>query len=169
MEDLTNLHSVMNYVSEQKELLWTAWTECYSDFESTIRLAIQKVEGVKLEYPKLTTDISYHLGKMEGYIEFFEQMFRLKNRIASITDCYCVKTAVGVKILESLQQNSRVKHTDLAEAVGISYDTLTDIMKEFILSGAVDYIGSGQDTRYRLTDDGKQYCMMKGVGGNYEA
>lgn len=152
-----DLYATMNEIEEQKETLWTAWTEG-RDFESTLRLAIQEVEARKLECPELNVSVPYHLGRLDGYTELFEQLFRAKERERAVRDEPDLKTGKARQILLALYQVGEMRHGELAEAVGSPCNSLTGIMKKVLRSGAVESVRSGRNTRYHLTEAGRQYC-----------
>lgn len=151
--------SVMDHVEEQKETLWTTWTASdRQDFESVIRMAIQDVESLKNCYPELNVSVPYVLGKLDGYTELFERLYREEQRVYTVTEELAAQTPKARQILLRLYEHDGLRHGDLAAAVGSSYSSLTNIMKKVLLSGAVEAVRSGRNTCYHLTEAGRQYC-----------
>lgn len=154
-----DLFSAMDHVEEQKEALWTAWmANGRQDFESAIRMAIQDVESLKNRYPELNVSIPYLLGKLDGYTELFERLYREEQRVYAVTEELTPQTPKARQILLYLYENDGTRHGDLAAAIGSSYSSLTNIMKKVLLSGAVEAVRSGRNTCYHLTEAGRQYC-----------
>lgn len=157
---VNDLFSTMNHVENQKENLWISWTtDLREDFEPKLRLVIQEVESLKNHYPELNCSVEYHLGKMDGYSELFEQLFRTEEQKRAITKSLTQQSPKARQILQCLYQNSGMRHGELAAAVGSSCSGLTNIMKKILLSGAVESVRSGKNTYYHLTDVGQQYCQ----------
>ena len=158
-----DLYTTMNEIEEQKEALWTAWMGS-EDFEDPLRLAIQEVEVRKLENPELNVSVSYQLGRLDGYVELFEQLFRAKERESAVRNDSDLRTDKVCRILRTLYRVGEMRHGELADAVGSSYSSLTNIMKKVLLSGAVEAVRSGRNTRYHLTDAGRRYCEQNLLG-----
>lgn len=149
--------SVMDHVEEQKEALWTAWmANGRQDFESAIRIVIQDVESYKNRYPDLNVSVPYLLGRLDGYTELFERLYREEQRVCAVAEEEL--TPKARRILLYLYEHDGTRHGDLAAAVGSSYSSLTNIMKKVLLSGAVEAVRSGRNTCYHLTEAGRQYC-----------
>lgn len=148
--------SAMDHVEEQKEALWTTWmANGRQDFESAIRMAIQDIESLKNRYPELNVSVPYLLGKLDGYTELFERLYREEQRVCAVAEDLTPKAR---QILLYLYEHDGTRHGDLAAAVGSSYSSLTNIMKKVLLSGAVEAVRSGRNTCYHLTEAGRQYC-----------
>ncbi len=148
--------SAMDHVEEQKEALWTTWmANGRQDFESAIRMAIQDIESLKNRYPELNVSVPYLLGKLDGYTELFERLYREEQRVCAVAEELTPKAR---QILLYLYEHNGTRHGDLAAAVGSSYSSLTNIMKKVLLSGAVEAVRSGRNTCYHLTEAGRQYC-----------
>lgn len=151
--------SAMDHVEEQKEALWTTWmANGRQDFESAIRMAIQDVESLKNRYPELNVSVQYVMGKLDGYTELFERLYREEQRVYAITEELTSQTPKARQILLYLYEHDGTRHGDLAAVVGSSYSSLTNIMKKVLLSGAVEAVRSGRNTCYHLTEAGRQYC-----------
>lgn len=161
----TGLFSAIDHVEEQKEMLWSAWSE-KRDFECALRLVIQDVEALKAARPELNVSIPYQLGKLDGYTELFERLYRSESRVSAITEAVAstitddsaLQTSKVCQILLSLYHRAGQCHGELAGAVGSSSNSLTNMMKKVLLSGAVESVRSGRNTRYYLTEAGKKYC-----------
>lgn len=148
--------STMDRVEEQKEALWTAWmANGRQDFESVIRITIQDVESIKENSPELNVSTPYLLGRLDGYTELFERLYREEQRVCAVAEELPPKAR---QILLYLYEHDGTRHGDLAAAIGSSYSSLTNIMKKVLLSGAVEAVRSGRNTCYHLTEAGRQYC-----------
>lgn len=151
--------SAMDHVEEQKDALWTAWmSNGRQDFESVIRMAIQDVESLKRRYPELNVSVHYLMGRLDGYTELFERLYREEQRICAAAEELTPQTPKVRQILLYLYKNDGTRHGDLATAIGSSYSSLTNIMKKVLLSGTVEAVRSGRNTCYHLTEAGRQYC-----------
>ena len=148
--------SLLDHVEEQKETLWTTWkANGRQDFESAIRIVIQDVESYKNRYPELNVSASYLLGKLDGYTELFEQLYREEQRVYKVAEALPPKAH---QILLYLNEHDGTRHGELAAAIGSSYSSLTNIMKKVLFSGAVEAVRSGRNTCYHLTETGRHYC-----------
>ena len=154
-----DLFSAMAHVEDRKEALWTAWTDnSRQDFERVLRLTIQEVESVKERWPELNCSVQYQLGKLDGVTVLFEQFYRAAERMKAIKKNLARQTPKSRQILMYLYKNKDVNHGELAEAIGSSYSSLTNIMKKVLLSGAVESARSGKYTYYNLTEAGRKFC-----------
>ena len=161
MIEKDDLFSTLNYVEDKKATLLHLWVDDdHEKFENALRLAIQESESIKNWHPSFNCSIQYHFGRLDGYTEIFESLFREKEHMRSIKQSLIGQTAKARQILQCLYQNGRMCHGDLADAVGSSYSSLSNIMKKVLLSGAVDSMRSGKNTYYSLTEIGRQYCKQ---------
>lgn len=157
-----DLFSAKDYVEDQKENLWTSWTTDPREvFGSKLRIAIEDVESLKNHRPELNCSVEYQLGKVDGYTELFEQLFRTEEQKRSAANILAQQSPKAQKVLQCLYREGSMRHGDLAAAVDSSYSSLTNIMKKVLLSGAVESARSGKNTYYRLTDVGRQYCKQQ--------
>lgn len=78
---MADFYTILGKVEEQKESLLNAWiSREYQDFERIIRLAIQDIESEKNRNPELNISIQYQLGKLDGYTELLEQLYRREQK-----------------------------------------------------------------------------------------
>ena len=151
--------SVMDHVEEQKKTLWTTWmANGRQDFGSVVRMAIQEVERLKSRNPEWNVSIPYLWGRLDGYTELFERLYREEQRVYAAAECLTPQTPKVRQILLYLYQNDGARHGDIATSIGSSYSSLTNIMKKVLLSGTVEAVRSGRNTCYHLTEAGRQYC-----------
>ena len=73
----TNLYDIIDQNEERKESLWAAW-ERDEGLENLLRLAIQEVEAQKVKHPELNISTSYQMGRLDGYTELLERLFRAR-------------------------------------------------------------------------------------------
>lgn len=158
----------LDCVQDQKEALLKAWQEGpHREFERCIRLAIQDVESVKIQNPRFAISIEYLIGTLDGYTELLEKLFRTENRMHMITETLTRQSPKVRQILLCLyERDDGIKHGELADKIGSSYSSLTNIMKKVLFSGAVEATRSGRNTYYYLTDVGRQYCEQQGNSEN---
>lgn len=78
---MADFYTILGKVEEQKESLLNAWiSREYQDFERIIRLAIQDIESEKNRNPELNISIQYQFGKLDGYTELLEQLYRREQK-----------------------------------------------------------------------------------------
>lgn len=78
---MSDFYTILGKVEEQKESLLNAWiSREHQDFERIIRLAIQGIESEKNRNPELNISIQYQLGKLDGYTELLEQLYRKEQK-----------------------------------------------------------------------------------------
>ena len=152
----TNLYDIIDQNEERKESLWAAW-ERDEGLENLLRLAIQEVEAQKVKHPELNISTSYQMGRIDGYTELLERLFRARDCYKAIRNNPGLQTEKSQHILAILYKMGEALHVDLADAVGSSYSSLTEEMKEMLLSGAVEATRFGRNTRYCLTHAGRRY------------
>lgn len=82
--DNDNLLLILDEVQEEEINLLNEWILHRKDFETPLRLAIQKVESKKAKTPRLNASLEYQLGRLDGYTEAFEAIFRNEEKIKEL-------------------------------------------------------------------------------------
>lgn len=157
-----DLFFVIDYIEDYKEHLLHEWKDAqHENFETVLRLAIQEIEQIKNQHSYLNCSIPYQLGKLDGYTDIFERLFRAEESMRAVKQSLVKQTPKTRQILLCLYRNGGMRHGELAAAVGSSYSSLTNMMKKVLLSGAVESTRSGKNTYYYLTEVGRQYCEQQ--------
>ena len=153
--DTGDLYSVLEKTYEYEEALWMTWTDDRNGaFETTLRQAIQEIEQVKDLRPEYNISIQYQIGRLDGWTEAFERLYRAEESVSKAAGALSGLSAKAKMILECLYKNREgMRHGELAAAIGSSDSSLTNIMKRVLLSGAVESVRSGKNTMYYLTED----------------
>ena len=125
----TNVYTIMDQSEEKKEALWAAW-ERDEGLEDLLRLTIQEVETQKVKHPELNISTSYQMGRLDGYTELLERLFRARECDKAIRNNPGLQTEKSQHILDILYKMGEALHVDLADAVGSSYSSLTEEMEE---------------------------------------
>lgn len=76
-----NLLLILDKVQEEEINLLYEWILHRENFEIPLRIAIQQVESRKIESPQLNVSPEYHLGRLDGYTEAFEKIFRMEQKV----------------------------------------------------------------------------------------
>lgn len=154
-----DLLQVMNCIESKKEALNKVWGEKdHKNVETTLRLLIQEIESIKNDNPSLEEDISYHLGRLDGFIESYEEVYRAEKQMEVATEVLSENNDMLTKILQCLYDSGReMSHSELAKAVGCTNNELKTSMKKILLSGTVRYLHLGKNTTYYITEVGKRY------------
>lgn len=84
IENSNNLFSILDEVQEEEINLLNEWILHREKFETPLRLAIQEVESKKVKTPRLNVSLEYQLGRIDGYTEAFEAIFRNEEKIKEL-------------------------------------------------------------------------------------
>lgn len=79
-----DLFSILDKVSDEESHLLDEWFLHRENFETPLRLAIQDVESEKVKNPKLNVSSEYHRGRLDGYTEAFEALFRGEEKMKEV-------------------------------------------------------------------------------------
>lgn len=166
--DDQNLLSVQCFVADQQNLLLKDWLDkSHANFHSNLQRSLQKSHRIKRQSVAPEDEISYQLGVWEGWLQAFRALYDEANRENDILEAVVAKSPNVAKIIQFLYHHKRpICHGELADALGLSYNVLTDSMKLIIACGAVSAFRTGKNTRYTLTEAGQRILssliQMKG-------
>lgn len=131
------------------------------EFERTLRLYIQKTGRMKRDLVDETQMIPYQLGVIAGVVQAFERVCRTEGDQQGIIGSLAQSSGKTRQILNCLYREHGMRHGELAEAVGSTASSLTNLMKRVLQSGAVEASRSGKNTFYMLTPAGERYCAQQ--------
>lgn len=158
-----DLYAVQCFVVDQQNLLLKDWLDdSHRSFHANLQRSLQTSHRVKRHLVASKDEIPYQLGVWEGWIQAFRTLHDEENRENDIIQLAAAKSPNTAKIIRFLYQYERpIYHGELADALGMRYNTLTNAMKRVIESGAVSASRTGRNTRYVLTPAAKQYCRKQ--------
>lgn len=155
-------------VAELESCLLDSWLTYGSkeNIEIDLCLASQKLSRAKRHLGDVPEkeQMMYTLGKAEGVVDVLRTLFIEGRREQQIIELVNAHGEQATNILKNLYGESRwhkVKHIELAEMLGISYDDLIEPMKWVLLSGAARASMTGRNTYYILTPTGYRYCCKR--------
>ena len=155
-------------VAELESCLLDSWLTYGSkeNIEIDLCLASQKLSRAKRHLGDVPEkeQMMYTLGKAEGVVDVLRTLFIEGRREQQIIELVNAHGEQATNILKNLSGESRwhkVKHIELAEMLGISYDDLIEPMKWVLLSGAARASMTGRNTYYILTPTGYRYCCKR--------
>lgn len=153
-----DVYELIDSVEDCKDAIWDAWNaQPRESMEPVLKLAVQETEGVKNRKPELRISSAYHMGRLDGYTEAFEKLFRAEQGLRAAERELPAPSPKALQIMQVLYEKGNMRHGELADAVGSSYSALTNMMKKLLLSGAVASTRSGRNTHYHLTEIGRSY------------
>lgn len=79
-----SLFLILDRVFDEESHLLNEWFVHRDNFETALRLVIQKVESKKVKIPQLNMSTEYHLGRLDGYTEAFEAIFRNEEKVKEL-------------------------------------------------------------------------------------
>lgn len=158
-----DLYTIQCFVVNQENLLLKVWlNETRENFCSTLQRSLQKSHRAKRQLIAPKDEISYQLGVWEGWLQTFHALYDEERKENDILESAIAKSPNTAKIIRFLYQYERpICHGELADALGMHYNTLTNAMKRVIWCGAVTASRTGRNTRYVLTPTAKQYCRKE--------
>lgn len=138
----------------------------HSDMERFLRLSEQKISRAKrpIEQANGLCQSAFFLGVAAGMVTILRELYREEKKDQQITAMCAAQTDKTDQILlciASQNGGQGMRHGELADAVGIPYSSLTNIMKRVLQSKAVTATRSGKNTYYTLTRAGRRYCERK--------
>lgn len=156
-----SFYSTMDHINDQKETLFNAWIyKSREEFETTLRMAIQDVEAEKVSNPSLNVSMEYLLGKIDGYTEAFEQLYRFESSLDNPSI---------IAILQMLNSNERVRADDLLSMYGSRFSVFPIILRNLVNEGIIEKDQSIV-CFYKITDQGRRLLIKKlseSNGGNH--
>lgn len=156
-----------NYVRLYQIEILNQWTNStHDDLEKFLRLSEQKVSRAKrsIDQQDGTYENAFSLGMVMGFVTIFRELLREEKKDQRIVAMCASQTEKADQILMALASRNGgqgMRHGELAEAVGIPYSSLTNIMKRILQSRAAEATRSGKNTYYTLTKAGRRYCAKK--------
>lgn len=129
--------------------------------ENTLRLLIQEVERIKNGNPAIDMDITYNLGRLDGFCAAHEEMLRERWKLCAVIESLASEAEDAENILRCLAAHGGMRHIELSKETGIPYHTLTERMKPILYSGAARSSSHGADTTYDITDAGEGYLLYR--------
>ena len=164
IEDLVNIHNlIVDLDSDVSENVLCGY---YQDLETTLKLARQKAERLRREMESSTdTQLWRKLGEYEGKIDAYFDSYRRTIIEKRIFDTQLSVGDYFRKIVIAIYSDHGIgiRHRKLAEKIGVSYNRLTELMKEMLGNRIVSSAGYGESTRYMLEDSTKYYCIKHGI------
>lgn len=171
-----------NYVRLYQIKVLDQWTnkthDDADDLERFLRLSEQKISRAKhfmIQQGSWDQD-AFSLGMVMGVTAVFRELLREEKRDQQIIDMCASQTEKTDRILQTLASRNGgqgMRHGELAEAMDMPYNSLTNTMKRVLQSRAVTATRSGKNTYYTLTKAGRRYCRKKeevlGINGQYLA
>lgn len=138
----------------------------HDDIERFLRLSEQKISRAKrpIEHADGLCQSAFFLGVTAGIVAILRDLYREEKKDQQITAMCAAQTDKTDQILlciASQNGGQGMRHGELADAVGIPYSSLTNIMKRILQSKAVTATRSGKNTYYTLTKAGRRYCERK--------
>ena len=169
-----DINRLADQVQEAIDVLMKNWFTSRENLDELVQELDQQLESQM--YEKQLYDFpAFYLGRLEGSIHVIKELIvdeKRKKQVISVAADHGQKFS---KILEQLAEAgyTGMRHGELAEAVGSSPNSLTNIMKKVIASGAVDVSRSGRNTHYVLSEAGRRYYngsdSARGKGVEMEA
>ena len=158
-----DLYVIQCFVVDQQNLLLKDWLdESHTSFHSNLQRSLQKSHRTKRQLVAPEDEIPYQLGVWEGWIQAFRALYDEANKENDILEAAVAKSPNTAKIIRFLYHHGRpICHGELADALGMHYNTLTNAMKRVIECGAVSASRTGRNTRYTLTPAARQYCRKE--------
>lgn len=163
-----------NYVRLYQLEVLNQWTNStHDDLEKFLRLSEQKISRAKrsINQQDGTYQNAFSLGMAMGFVTAFRELLREERKDQRIVAMCASQTEKADQILMALASRNGgqgMRHGELAEAVSISYSSLTNIMKRILQSRAATATRSGKNTYYTLTKVGRRYCAKKQESPNTE-
>ena len=138
----------------------------HGDIERFLRLSEQKISRAKrpIEHADELCQSAFFLGVTAGIVAILRELYREEKKDQQITAMCAAQTDKTDQILLCIaNQNGGqgMRHGELADAVGIPYSSLTNIMKRILQSKAVTVTRIGKNAYYTLTRAGRRYCERK--------
>jgi len=158
-----DIYTVQCFVVDQQNLLLKEWfNESHQSFHTTLQRSLQKSHRAKRQLVVERDEIPYQMGVWEGWLQAFHVLYDEECRENDILESTVAKSPNTARILRFLYQHDQpICHGELADALGMHYNTLTNAMKRVIGCGAVSASRTGRNTRYTLTLAAKQYCQKE--------
>lgn len=158
-----DLYVIQCFVVDQQNLLLKDWLdESHTSFHSNLQRSLQKSHRIKRQLVAPEDEIPYHLGVWEGWLLAFRALYDEENKERDILEAAVAKSHNTAKIIQFLYDHGRpICHGELADALGMHYNTLTNAMKRVIGCGAVSASRTGRNTRYTLTPAARHYCRKE--------
>lgn len=132
-----------------------AWTFVSAE-KSDIRWIVEKVEQRQ--------NADYYVGYYSAYLEAMQFQLDLEmqqEKAQEIVLEYSDSIRHFDAILQCIQDAGHMRHSHLAQSIGIKCNTLTDIMDKVCQTGLVSFTRSGRLKHYYLTDAGKRYQINR--------
>ena len=152
-------------VLEFRNLFLESWIDAssHSDFYDALRIASQRIARAKRHCGDLSDreETLYSLGILSGLEYAFKALYTAEEREKMI-ETACSGNERTSQILQTIYTangGQGIYHENLAKAVGLSYEELTEEIKILLNCRAVSATGRGKSTCYTLTPAGKRYCM----------
>ena len=157
-----NLYETLKYIEEQMDALRSVRSGTDREkTENVLRLLIQEIERIKNGNPAMDMDITYNLGRLDGFCAAHEEMFRERWKLCAVIETLVPAAGDAENILRCLASHGGMRHVELSGETGIPYRTLTERIKPILYSGAVRSSFRGTDTTYDMTDAGKAYLLYR--------
>lgn len=156
--------AVAECVEDIEDYIVERWQEgVREEFERTLRLYIQKSQRMERDLISEKQQIPYQLGLASGLVRAFEQIHRKEGEREGIVEVLAQCSGKTRRILDVLYQDRErgMQHGALAEAIGSTASSLTNLMKKVLQSGAVEASRRGKNTYYMLTAAGERYCAQQ--------
>ncbi len=108
--------------------------------------------------------IVYALGKLDGLIKTIDMLLYYVNQWKEFEEENVIadNSKHLHSILQFLQKNNRMSHTELANALGVSVNNLTNTMERIMPLGVVKRERFGKYCYYYITEKGKNYLYKFG-------
>ena len=165
-----NYEVLLEGIAELENKLFTAWNcSNHQSFEDELAYCIQRTKRIRKQINERKRNPAYQIGSLEGIVETYSCLFQEEKKQLAIDSEISsiiprpgnVTKNVFSKLHELLLANQWITHGELAQAVGTTDTSLTNIMKKLVLSRAVESVKNGKYTNYRLTDAGRRYYEGK--------
>lgn len=155
-----DVYELTDRVSDEEELILHQWeTLSREDFKESLVITSQHFEEAKLAFSDLDITKEYQLGRLEGAMDIIRSILKseeIKDNLIEAAAQHSTKIHQIIKCLYEAEGNS-MRHGELAEAIGSSNSSLSNIMKRVLISGAVNFSRAGKNTYYTLSHEGKNY------------
>jgi len=151
-------------VYEIKQRLYDSWTETtHESFDELLSACLHRMYRAKTESTQLENNITYYIGLLEGIVTVYSGLYAAEKEEKAIADT--IKNSVNrvsdisYRILDVLNSNNNkwIGHSELAEKVNTTVQSLSNILRKMVSSGAVETTREGARIKYRLTRPGKKY------------
>ena len=153
-------YGLLNYSLDTEQELVEAWySKPIEDFRIKLKKAFQEYLYAKGTVSEIEYSISFALGKIEGIINTYSVLLQEEEGKNAIIKETAANSEKARQILRALYNvgNNGIRHGELADMVGTSDSSLTNIMKRMLRSGAVEAARTGKNTFYKLSSTGKHF------------